>query len=456
MSAFLRLFAFSGLIVLTLAFNAARAQSPVPDVKTLRLDTTLGANTTVLLQGWNAPNDGGGGILVSGATSGACMTAVGTTISGQLTLTMTDSTNQTATLPLGLEPGMGVSGPGLPFTSPPYTVQSYDVVTQTITLNQAAGSGSGGGTFTFTGDNGGSAFVNAAGYCFTRVNSTYSPKEWGALENSNGQQHNGNDDTAALQSWLNANQPHVAVPGNSRITYPLVCMVNQDSFSGPPRGGTTEINGPVPLFLITADNTGTGNPFTGAALLQMSADGCAIHNVGLIASDQGEGSYDTVDATGEAELVDGSYLYGGKINFNCTGGEDTEVFDSFLSSSVTDDLVGQCPNIRIVRNVIAQAGSKTSPGRGIVFKGTEALISNNTVETSSGDGIDLEGAQKVRAANNYIDRNGSGVVGAVGLRNDGSSYVSVCDNVFSYSGGATVPAPAAHIYLSGADFLIYP
>ncbi|HEY5048770.1 MAG TPA: hypothetical protein VII49_12205 [Rhizomicrobium sp.] len=70
--------------------------------------------------------------------------------------------------------------------------------------------------------------------------------------------------------------------------------------------------------MITANNI--SGAFTGNALLEMdntagATGGCAIHNMGLIADSSG--NFDTVDAYGHADLVDGSYLYGGKVNFNC-------------------------------------------------------------------------------------------------------------------------------------------
>ncbi|MGH6878188.1 MAG: hypothetical protein ACREHV_12560, partial [Rhizomicrobium sp.] len=159
----------------------------------------------------------------------------------------------------------------------------------------------------------------------------------------------------------------------------------------------------------------------------------------------------------EGALVDGSYLYGGKVNFNCMGaGEDVEIFDSFVTESVNDDIDSDCPNFRVIRNVIAQAGEKSSstglvPGKDIYYTGIEAIIANNTIETATADGVDLEGAQKVRFANNYVDRNGNIASDAVALRIDGSSYITVCDNLFSNTGSGTVPPTVtSHIYLSGS------
>jgi hypothetical protein len=200
-------------------------------------------------------------------------------------------------------------------------------------------------------------------------------------------------------------------------------------------------------------------------MLQMNAAGCAIHNVGLIADQSG--LFDVIDVqdTGgpnkaEGALVDGSYLYGGKVNFNCmAAGEDVEIFDSFVTSSYADDIDSNCPNFRVIRNVIAQAGMKNTTTGGpvqgvdISFTGIEAIIANNTIETATGDGIDLTGAQKVRLAGNYVDRNGNTAFGATtyALRIDGSNYITACNNLFSSTGSGNVPpAATAHIYLSGA------
>ncbi|HEY5047722.1 MAG TPA: hypothetical protein VII49_06885, partial [Rhizomicrobium sp.] len=296
------------------------------------------------------------------------VTQAQTTISGV-------STSNNLTIVAGM--AVSVSSGSSPFpandTIASITYNSVTHVILTITMFSAATTTQASASLQFSYDNGGSIIGDneggGASTCFSRASSNYGPQEWGAMQNYNptGSPSNGNDDTSSLQNWVNANQPHVATPGNSRITSPLYC--NGTSISGPPRTGTTEINGPVPLFQIFSDNSGGGFSSSATpALLVMdypsnTTGGCAAHDVGLIASDhQTTGGvstpYDTVDAYGQADLVDGSFLYGGNVNFHCIGaGEDVQLFDSFVTSSVNDDIDSNCPDFRVERNVIAQAGS---------------------------------------------------------------------------------------------------
>jgi len=242
-----------------------------------------------------------------------------------------------------------------------------------------------GTTWTITTDNGGSILRDgeATPVCYSRVNPSYSPKEWGAYEDGS------HYDTAALQSWLNAPQPHIGVPGVSIITSPLYCTSASAVMSGPPMQGNTEVNDVPPLFQIVADDGNGGfdtavAPATNPAMYQMIAPGCAIHNVGLFAD--GSGKFDVVDAYSEADIVYDSYLSGGAngsspsgnthgVVFNCLqgAGEDVQVYDNFITAPYGDAVDGACPNFRVNRNVIS--GLNNSSGA------SGAITSTTTART---------------------------------------------------------------------------
>ncbi|HEY5047559.1 MAG TPA: hypothetical protein VII49_06025, partial [Rhizomicrobium sp.] len=345
----------SGWLVALLCVVAvpAIAQYTEPTVPNLRSSSYGGSGVTITLQGWNAANDGGGGVLYSDSTAGTCTTSGNGTISGSNLSLITGIYGPFNWSDVALNTLINSTGFGITNDR----VVAFNAASGTITLSVAAASSGSGVSFSANGDNGGTSFVPTTSYCFHRVSQTYSQFEWGTYGDCCG--IHAHPDTFPLQNWINAPQSHIAVPGNFEITAPLTCEGAIGSFSGPPRSGVNETGIELPLFMITANNS--SGAFTGNAMLEMdntagATGGCAIHNVGLIAD--GSGNFDTVDAYGQADLVDGSFLYGGNVNFHCMGaGEDVQLFDSFVTSSVNDDIDSNCPDFRVERNVIAQAGS---------------------------------------------------------------------------------------------------
>jgi hypothetical protein len=280
---------------------------------------------------------------------------------------------------------MGVTDSSHPANLLPGTkVKSYSVANQTITLNNAAQATS-TDTLQFSGENLGFTFVDSARNCFTRVNPTYSQKEYGAV--SDGQ----TNDTPPLQNWMNANQPHIAVAGNSVIRSPLICggmdtgghsLTDGVSIQGSPTQSVGQSLGAVPTFVISAPNS-TLNPFSGAAMLIMEPhEACAIHGVGLIAGGNGATvNFDALDVDGAHALVDGhSMLSGGYYDLNTnSAGVNLKVYDSALNGAVKDDAIIGAPNTKLIRNVFAAAGNN-----GLTTSSSDISIVDNNFTYNQG------------------------------------------------------------------------
>ena len=160
--------------------------------------------------------------------------------------------------------------------------------------------------------------MGAASKAYTRSASNFSQQEWGAFNTGT----DTTDRAPSLQNWLNSPQPHIAVPGTVYIGSPLICPAG-GSIQGAPTTAVAENSTILPAFTIMAEPNFT-NVGTYAAMLVMPAgQSCGIHGVGLVASSPSStGSvYDTVDAMGLSNLIDGhSYLSGGNINVNTGSG----------------------------------------------------------------------------------------------------------------------------------------
>lgn len=446
------------LFLALIAAEQASGQAVVANVSALNnghYGSTSGA--TVFLQGFYNPGDGGGGTLVSAAAlslpSTVCMTANGKTSNTSKTL------NNVSPFPIGLSIGMLVTGPGISSDA----ITAYSVSQQTITVATAADSTAGKGTFQFTGPNNGFTFTDKDGNCFTRVNPTYSQKEWGVF--SDGQSSHLNE-TANLQNWLNANQPHIAVAGNTVIEGPLYCGTDSSLniitdgavIQGSPTQGVAEDKTVLPTFLITADPNSPGN-FTNSAMLVMPAGTlCAIHAVGLIASSPATGStYNTVNADGKSDLIaDHSYLSGGYNNVDAEGNGDNanlEIYDSSLNNAVNDNALIKTPNSKVVRSAISGAGADN-----LYFSSSDIVIADNIIQQAQGWGINAYSARLMRITGNYFDNNGkqpvttSPAMGAV--RIDNSANLTICGNTFHRSGGGGEGVSGvitSHIYFAGTD-----
>ncbi|MGH7222701.1 MAG: hypothetical protein ACRELF_05710, partial [Gemmataceae bacterium] len=266
----------------------------------------------------------------------------------------------------------GQTGIGLP---------AYDIVLSVnassgiITLESPVTMNSGGQqTVDFSNDNGGSVVRDGetAPVCYNRATWNYNPREWGAHG------HGSTDDTVPLQSWLNADQPHIGDIGNYMITSPLTCPANvniqapANLTGGHPLGGSG-----TPQFEILADSA-TG-AFTGTTLMT-ALNYCRLSGVALNA--QNVPDLDDVDIAGTHVGIDGHTLLenAGKYAVNCPGGgatqvdglqvKDTQVFQAY------DDgihLPGGCANVRLIGDVI-QSNGQDGTGSGVYFHGDDLSL----------------------------------------------------------------------------------
>ena len=328
--------------------------------------------------------------------------------------------------------------------------------------------------------NGGSLLRDSAGNCYDRLGSTYSPKEWGAKYVSSSMPP---DDTVSLQNWLDAPQPHIAVPGYAAITAPLICNASTNTYvagagiiQGSPTQAVAEDASILPTFYIEGFNalyngfsTPQAPPNVSAMLVMPLGSTCAIHGVGLIAEDATLAApYDVIDALGKSDLIDGhSYLQGGYINLKSgamgAGGANLEIYDSSFVNALTDNADIFSPNAKVVRNSFAGAGTAYTPatpvsGNNISFGNVDILIADNIIQQAAGWAIDVHGARSVRIGNNFLDNNGKMIPGTGGIRIGSSGHVTVCGNTMAESAAATEGATstpyAAHVTFAGADDLI--
>ncbi|HEX4160405.1 MAG TPA: hypothetical protein VHY79_18205 [Rhizomicrobium sp.] len=273
---------------------------------------------------------------------------------------------------------------------------------------------------------------------------------------------------------MNANQPHIGVAGNTKITFPLDCGTLSDGttvisdgtvIQGSPALGVAEDKNILPPFLITADNTNGGFDPIGsvkqAMLIMPPNELCAIHAVGLIAD--GKGVFNTVNANGKNDLIaDHSYLYGGYNNLDTSGSVSgnnagLQVYDSSLAAATNDNAYITTSNIKLVRNSFAGAGADN-----IHISGLDNLIADNIIQQAQGWGITASGATLVRVTGNFFDDNGKGLfsaapaAGAILINN--SADMTICSNTFSKSGAGSegmvsgvTPVITSHIFFKGDD-----
>ncbi len=352
--------------------------------------TDLHAYNLVTAAGYYAPADGGAGQFAKNVspapTDCELFSASGGSVSsGQTTINFSPAVTNN-----NIAVGMAVFAPSGIFPSND-TIASIAKNTGgqilSITMFSAATATASSATFKFSWDNGGSILGDNEGggvsACFSRASSTYGPREWGAK-----QDYPTSDDTASLQNWLNANQPHMATPGNSSISSPLTCN-DGGIIQGSPTEGAAEDPHVLPTFQITA-----GSSFTGSAMLIMQPDSagptgnysrCALHGVGLIGD--GSGNYDIVDAEGSSDVIDGhSYLSGGYYNVKAvapgsgSAQHNFELYDSSLNNSVSDNLLIYSANAKVSRNSIAGAGASNIDLSG----DSDVLVSDNINQQASG------------------------------------------------------------------------
>lgn len=253
------------------------AQGIATDVYTLR-HGSYGTSGVVALQNYYSGVVGGGGILINNGTPNSCdLAGLNGTINSSNLYQITNVTvSGGGSFPNGVFLGMSIPAGNTLNIPAGDTITAFDPTPthQTINLQNPA-SGAASGTFNINGDNGGTTLKDNSGYCFTRINSTYGPREWGAEGLSTG------DDTIPLQNWLYSVQPHLGDVGLYNVTSPLTCPVN------------TTIQGPenldgfnqIPLFGILAQSG-----FSGSDVIE-AYDYCRISGI-------------SVDANNKANAVD--------------------------------------------------------------------------------------------------------------------------------------------------------
>lgn len=448
--------------------------------------TYVGA--TVVAQGYGYPGDGGGGTFVNPtfsingqSTNQYCMSANGTAgNSSNNTLTITNITPFPTGITLGNTIAFYTSGGTLLFSGA--SITAYSVSQNTITVSVSGTITSASGNFYIGGANGGTTILDGANpaNCFLRVTSNYSQKEWGAY--SDGQVHNG--ETANLQSWLYANQPHIAVAGTSVITGPLYCGVHPWNgtiyptatdgtvIQGPPPSAVSA--GPVmPAFVIEANDTNApqlNQNFyqTGTfAMLIMGQPQCGLSAVGMVGNSKLQNHaagqyYNIVNALAENDsVINHSQLSGGYNGLDCTStnwNNNVTVLDSSILGQANNGVNAPypCPNLRIERSVISNPGNDA-----IAFSGVQALIENNVIEQSLGDGVACcppsspcsGGGQQLVVNGNYFDNNGKGIgpltnpsdTPTYNFHSYGCNVISITGNQFHRSGAATEGATGNNV-----------
>jgi hypothetical protein len=467
-----KFFAVAALFALLAHTVPSAAQVSTVDLVPQLRTTPSSMPEYVYVGGYNVVTDQGGGwFYTQGGSSGAgCPLAVSSASATWWSGASTPSPVITVPLSSSLpSAGMAIAvSPTPPTGIPPYDMvvsTSTGVSNATITLAYAPTVGNSGAVpLYFAADNGGNTIYGGGTYaCFKRTSSDYTPQEWGAYEDYPALH---DDDTLALENWMNAPQPHYALPGGSLITQTLWCN-DGAIIQGSPTAGVTNTSQVLPTFNIYANKATYG--FTGPAMLVMNAGSrCAIHSLGLIGDDSGY--FDTVDANGTADLIDQhSYLSGGCHNLaQGTGNADLEIFDSSLVNSMGDNVVVTSANSKIVRNVIAGAGAAAlahgcanttaSLGNNITFSSSDIVIADNTIEQAQGWGIDIESGRLLRITGNHFDSNGlsltssSNATGGVKIATSGS--ITLCGNTFNASGSGAEGVSGlttSHIYFFGQD-----
>ncbi|HEY5047726.1 MAG TPA: right-handed parallel beta-helix repeat-containing protein [Rhizomicrobium sp.] len=286
----------------------------------------------------------------------------------------------------------------------------------------------GGGTLTLQSGscmpNGGSIIQDNARNCFSRINSTWSQKEFGAYSDG----VTAHDDTTALQNWFNATQPHIAVPGNSIVSATLTCPSNA-TIQGP-----SNLAGQgTPVFVITA----TSAIFTGSSVIAADAS-CRISGVGIDAN----GRADAVDVLGTHVTIDGfselknGFPYDLKCNVGSGSVYGLQKKNVELDSAWTDGIhiTGSCHDVRLIEDLVSGAG-KSGSGSGISFAGGEGTISGGVIQESAGIGLDLAGADRVSVTAEHIQGNGRGASGGAGIRINNSNTIAISGNHLEGNGG---------------------
>jgi hypothetical protein len=117
--------------------------------------------------------------------------------------------------------------------------------------------------------------------------------------------------------------------------------------------------------------------------------------------------------------------------------------DAQFNKSWNGDIyIYQCPNVRMIGDVIALAGSldsgTTLPHIGVYFSGDDLTLSNGVIEESDGIGLDLNTALQVSVTGMFFSDNGKQTSGGgAGIEIDGSQHVSVTGSKFAENDGNT-------------------
>jgi hypothetical protein len=301
----------------------------------------------------------------------------------------------------------------------------------------------------------------ATNHCVVKVDYSGDPHEWGAL--GDGQ----TDDEVALQYWLASPGPwNASIPGTYDTSMPLSCWPDVEL-----QGTATKSGGDSQPPVEIAVHTGfTGGSSSAHAAVITAYKSCRISGVSIDAFNPQTSPtcgttncyVDAVDiGDGGSVIIDNhSSVVHGYNNVYCFNTPDVHVAgaqlkDSQFSQSFSDNLYLDCPNIRLIGDIIEEAGSVNGKSQlnatvaaGIHVLGEDVTISNGNVEASQGIGIWLDSASLVSITGMFIENNGndppagtSGSGGA-GIEIDGSKHITVCGNLLDGNDNVANTSPS--------------
>lgn len=326
------------------------------------------------------------------------------------------------------------------------------------------------GNFTLNGDNGGTQIVDSNNRCYHRATTNYGPKEWGA------QGSGSSTDTAPLQNWLNANQPHIGDADNYTVFSPLTCPANT-TVQGP---ANLMGNANTAVFSITADPTFSGllpadETLGNSQIYAQSVIGalgnCRLSGVSVAGNGYYLPTTGTVPATGNCitgvgstvGLQSGNYVVWASIPAQtvvqqigmCSGANSVTVSGSLSCSSgcSNEPITFYGPDV-----VDVLANGVVIDGFSALSNGGNNLVCLNTV--AKGAGLQVKDSQVASARNNNIVGGGCPDARFIGDRisaagmgeGGGSGCTSTCTFQACWSLGTTCTGTG--LYWGGDDLTL--